>query len=161
MDAGGLVLPQRLFAPELAPAFVARLGPSGGVGCRFRFMNLVLEMLHECLGADKIPLAVAAPELAGMRGRLEVLRQSGAVGEELPTLAAVTVVIGLFELIHDLATAGTSLCFPRRRPVAVAIVVSKASQRTERAAALPAAVAMLGCFVLLQRLTVREFATTA
>jgi len=69
-------------------------------------------MLHECLRAAKIPLAVAAPELAGVCDRLEVLPQSGGVGKAPPTLAAIAVAVVLVKLIHGLAAGRASLYLP-------------------------------------------------
>jgi len=113
MDAGESVLPQRLLAPELTAVFLVLLDTVLGAG-PMGFVNLVLKMLHKCLCAGEIPLAVIAPELTGVYDRLEILCESGSVGEELLAVAAITVAIVLFKLARSLAAAGTFLCLRGR-----------------------------------------------
>jgi hypothetical protein len=154
------VVLQSPLALKLATAFRALRG-SRFLAHGFGLMHLVFEMLLECVQADEIPLAIAAPKLDGVRRRLAMLRQRRGVDERLFTVATIVIANFLWKLADSLFRAGGFLALWGRRAVKVALMVIEAGPRAEGAGALLAVVAMLVFLVLRKCRAIPECMATA
>ena len=119
-------------------------------------------MLLQCVQADEIPLAIAAPKLDGVRRRLTMLHQRGGVDERLVTVTTMVIVHFLWNLADSLCSAGVLLAISGRRVGKVVIMIIEVGLRAEGARALLAVMAaMLVFLVLRKRRAVLEFLATA